>query len=163
MHAMADSCSDYMQPANIQRVSAAKSLMNVVQAGGRAQTVQHGAFRFDTGPSLLLFPDTYRQVQLASYLPTLVAIPLRSTCDQASFCLQQTAADQRLPVPTISPVLQAFEALGTQIEEHVELVQVGPAAYRVHFEGGSHLDLLNDVSDMQRQLEAEEPGAGGHC
>lgn len=32
-----------------------------LQAGGRAQTVQHGAFRFDTGPSLLLFPDTYRQ------------------------------------------------------------------------------------------------------
>ena len=35
---------------------------NVLQAGGRAQTVQHGQFRFDTGPSLLLFPDTYRQV-----------------------------------------------------------------------------------------------------
>jgi hypothetical protein len=42
-------------------------------------------------------------------------------------------------------------------------VQVGPAAYRVHFEGGSHLDLLNKVGDMQRQLEAAEPGAGGHC
>lgn len=36
---------------------------DVLQAGGRAQTVQHGQFRFDTGPSLLLFPDTYRQVR----------------------------------------------------------------------------------------------------
>ncbi len=36
---------------------------DVLQAGGRAQTVRHGEFRFDTGPSLLLFPDTYRQVR----------------------------------------------------------------------------------------------------
>ena len=66
-------------------------------------------------------------------------------------------------LPLLRGLLQAFEALGTQIEEHVELVQVGPAAYRVHFEGGSHLDLLNEVGDMQRQLDAAEPGAGGHC
>jgi len=56
--------------------------------------------------------------------------------------------------------LQAFEALGSRIEDHVELVQVDPAAYRVHFENGGHLDLLNDVDAMQRQMEAVEPGAG---
>jgi hypothetical protein len=41
---------------------------DVLQAGGRAQTVQHGQFRFDTGPSLLLFPDTYRQDLAASLM-----------------------------------------------------------------------------------------------
>lgn len=61
----------------------------------------------------------------------------------------------------IGIVRQAFEALGTRIEDHVQLVQVGPAAYRVHFEGGGALDLLNDVGDMQRQLESVEAGAGG--
>lgn len=56
--------------------------------------------------------------------------------------------------------LQAFEALGSRIEDHVELVQIDPAAYRVHFENGGHLDLLNNVDAMQRQMEAVEPGAG---
>lgn len=32
-----------------------------VQVGGRCQSVQLGEYRFDTGPSLLLFPETYRQ------------------------------------------------------------------------------------------------------
>ena len=64
-------------------------------------------------------------------------------------------------IAILSTAPQAFEALGTRIEEHVELVQVGPAAYRVHFEGAGHLDLLNDVGAMRRQLEAAEPGAGG--
>ena len=38
------------------------------QLGGRCQSVQMGpdkAYRFDTGPSLLLFPQTYRQTYLA--------------------------------------------------------------------------------------------------
>lgn len=42
----------------------------------------------------------------------------------------------------------------------MRLVQVDPAAYRVHFENGGHLDLLNDVDAMQRQFESVEPGAG---
>lgn len=32
------------------------------QVGGRAQSVELGGCRFDTGPSLLLFPDKYREV-----------------------------------------------------------------------------------------------------
>lgn len=91
------------------------------QAGGRAASNTFNDCRFDTGPSLLLFPEVYRQ---------------------------------------------AFEALGSQLDDSVQLQQVGPAAYRVHCEGTaagapwSHLDLLNDESAMSAQLEAEEAGAG---
>ncbi len=38
------------------------------QLGGRCQSVQMGpdkAYRFDTGPSLMLFPQTYRQTYQA--------------------------------------------------------------------------------------------------
>lgn len=47
----------------------------------------------------------------------------------------------------------------------MELRRVGPAAYRVHFEGDaarpcSQLDLLNDEAAMAAQLESAEPGAG---
>lgn len=31
------------------------------RVGGRLQSVSRSGYRFDTGPSLLLFPDTYRQ------------------------------------------------------------------------------------------------------
>lgn len=34
----------------------------IPQVGGRAQSVVAGGCRFDTGPSLLLFPDKYREV-----------------------------------------------------------------------------------------------------
>lgn len=65
-------------------------------------------------------------------------------------------------------MLQAFKALGENLHEHVDLRRVGPAAYRVHFEGSddeafSHLDLLNDVVAMRAQLDTVEPGAGGRC
>ena len=47
----------------------------------------------------------------------------------------------------------------------MELRRVGPAAYRVHFEGDagrpcSQLDLLNDEAAMAAQLERAELGAG---
>lgn len=56
--------------------------------------------------------------------------------------------------------LQAFEALGSSLEEHVTIQQVDPAAYRVFFGDGSSLDLLNDHAAMAQQLEEVEPGAG---
>jgi hypothetical protein len=43
-----------------------------LQVGGRAQSLWAGpdsAFRFDTGPSLLLFPDKYREVRYTSQAP----------------------------------------------------------------------------------------------
>ena len=57
--------------------------------------------------------------------------------------------------------MQAFQALGTTLEEHVQVQQVQEAAYRVFFaEDCSSLDLLYDEAAMATQLEAIEPGAG---
>lgn len=77
-------------------------------------------FRFDTGPSLLLFPDVYRD---------------------------------------------SFAALGTTLQQHVDVRKIQPAAYRVHFApsgaaAGGSLDLLYDVQAMADQLEEVEAGAG---
>lgn len=58
---------------------------------------------------------------------------------------------------------QAFRALGTSLEQHVEIRRVEPAAYRVWFGDGSHLDLLNNHDAMAQQLEGVEAGAGGCC
>ena len=56
---------------------------------------------------------------------------------------------------------QAFEALGSTLEEHVQLLRVEPAAYRVFFAAnGGWLDLLSDVPRMMAQLEGVESGAG---
>jgi phytoene desaturase (3,4-didehydrolycopene-forming) len=105
------------------------------QLGGRCTSyVDDKGFRFDTGPSLLLFPDVYRD---------------------------------------------SFAALGTTLQQHVDVRKIQPAAYRVHFapataaaEGkqqkqgaaagrrASSLDLLYDVEAMADQLEQVEAGAG---
>eukprot|EP00897_Mesotaenium_endlicherianum_P000927 jgi/Mesen1/10835/ME000093S10359 len=96
------------------------------EVGGRVQSVvDEAGTRFDTGPSLLLMPQKYRE---------------------------------------------AFAALGEDLDEHVQLARVEPAAYRVFFsdaaqpEGGRvqmHLDLLYDVEAMCRQLEAGSASAAG--
>lgn len=46
------------------------------------------------------------------------------------------------------------------MEDHVQIQRVEPAAYRVFYEGGAHLDLLYDVPGMMEQLEGIEIGAG---
>ena len=57
--------------------------------------------------------------------------------------------------------VQAFQALGTTLEEHVHIQQVQEAAYRVFFaEDCSSLDLLYDETAMATQLDTIEPGAG---
>ena len=48
---------------------------------------------------------------------------------------------------------EAFRALGTRVEDHLDLVQVSPT-YRVHFQDGESLDLSGDLVAMERQLEA---------
>jgi phytoene dehydrogenase-like protein len=93
--------------------------------GGRCHTVSFEGCRFDTGPSLLLLPQVYRDT---------------------------------------------FSWLQSDIEEHVQLARVEPAAYRVWFADGyghqgsetqgSTLDMFYDVQRMVQQLEEVEPGAG---
>lgn len=88
------------------------------RVGGRMQSLNpDGApeYRYDTGPSLLLFPQKYKE---------------------------------------------AFEALGGDIEDHVEVRRVDPA-YRAHYGDGTSVDLLYDVEKMRAQVEELEPGAGG--
>lgn len=64
-------------------------------------------------------------------------------------------------VPTPRRYREAFEALGTSLEDQgIQLDRVGPAAYRVFFGDGTRLDLLNDEAAMAAQLEGVEPGAG---
>ena len=38
--------------------------LSILQVGGRCQSVQRGRYRFDTGPSLMLFINTYRKVRV---------------------------------------------------------------------------------------------------
>eukprot|EP00899_Mesostigma_viride_P004237 jgi/Mesvir1/13814/Mv15968-RA.1 len=55
---------------------------------------------------------------------------------------------------------EGFEALGEDLDDHVALKRVMPAAYRVFFGDSSHLDLTADVGRMCQQLEEVEAGAG---
>ena len=82
--------------------------------GGRMQSIHMKDWRFDIGPSLLLFPQKY---------------------------------------------LETFQELGIDLAD-IPLKQVLPAAYRVFFADGEQIDLLHDVKEMKKQLEAKEPGAG---
>lgn len=56
--------------------------------------------------------------------------------------------------------MQTFAALGEDIKDWVDIVEVKDAAYRVHFADASHADLLYDVRTMCRQLDEMESGAG---
>jgi phytoene desaturase len=56
--------------------------------------------------------------------------------------------------------VETYEALGERMEEHLDLRRIDPT-YQVYFEDGVQLALTADINDMQRQLEAIEPGAFG--
>jgi phytoene desaturase len=53
---------------------------------------------------------------------------------------------------------RAFEMLGENIHEHIELERVDPT-YHIHFEDDSTLLLTSDLEAMRGQLEAIEPGS----
>lgn len=55
---------------------------------------------------------------------------------------------------------ETYAALGERMEEHLELRRIDPT-YQVAFEDGVRLALTADINEMQRQLEAVEPGAFG--
>jgi len=87
--------------------------------GGRMQSYnppEAPEYRFDTGPSLLLFPEKY---------------------------------------------MEAFEALGEKMEDHVQITRVEPSAYRAHYGDGTSFDLIYDMEKMRKQVDDIEPGAGG--
>jgi phytoene desaturase len=55
---------------------------------------------------------------------------------------------------------QTYAALGAAMAEQLDLRRVDPT-YRIRFEDGTDLTLTGDLNEMQRQLEAIEPGAFG--
>ena len=55
---------------------------------------------------------------------------------------------------------QSFADLGERMEDHLDLRRIDPT-YRVHFDDGSSLALTSDLSAIQAQLEAIEPGSFG--
>lgn len=85
------------------------------RAGGRMTSAETPkGYRFDTGPSLLLFPDKYRE---------------------------------------------AFEALGRDIKDYVDIVRVCPP-YRIHYgEDHTSVDLSYDCEEMRATCESIEPGS----
>jgi phytoene desaturase len=51
-----------------------------------------------------------------------------------------------------------YAALGERMEDHLDLRRIDPT-YQFHFDDGRHLALTADLKEMQRQLEAIEPGS----
>jgi phytoene desaturase len=55
---------------------------------------------------------------------------------------------------------ETYAALGQRMEDHLELRRVDPT-YRIHYAGGTTLSLTSDLTRMEQQLEALEPGSFG--
>lgn len=104
----------------------------VLQVGGRCQSNYVNGYRFDTGPSLLLFPNTYKEV--FSWL---------------GYDLAEHVQIAKVP----EAAYRVFFANGATEGSTSSTKTAGPSS--------SYLDLLYDVQAMIEQLEQEEPGAGG--
>src|SRR3990172_2871962 len=55
---------------------------------------------------------------------------------------------------------ETYAALGERMDDHLDLRRIDPT-YRLRFEDGTQLALTNNLSAMQPQLEAIEPGSFG--
>ena len=55
---------------------------------------------------------------------------------------------------------ETFTALGERMEDYLDLRRVDPT-YHLHFRDGSRMQLTSDLSAMQAQMEAIEPGSFG--
>lgn len=53
---------------------------------------------------------------------------------------------------------KTFADLGERLEDHLDLHRIDPT-YKIHFADGTYLALTSDLSSMQAQLEAIEPGS----
>ncbi len=67
------------------------------------------------------------------------------------------------PTLFVMPLLYEaeFRALGTSMQEQLDLQRVDPT-YHLVFDDGSQLALTSDMGSMQQQLEAIEPGSFEH-
>ena len=55
---------------------------------------------------------------------------------------------------------QTYAALGERMEDHLDLRRIDPT-YRVHFGDGTDIALTGDLTALEPQLEAMEPGSFG--
>ncbi len=55
---------------------------------------------------------------------------------------------------------QTYAALGERMEDHLDLRRIDPT-YRIHFADDTMLDLTSDLTALQAQVEAIEPGSFG--
>jgi phytoene desaturase len=55
---------------------------------------------------------------------------------------------------------ETYAALGERMDDHLDLRRIDPT-YRIRFEDGTQLALTNNLTAMQPQLEAIEPGSFG--
>jgi phytoene desaturase len=55
---------------------------------------------------------------------------------------------------------ETYTALGENMEDHLDLRRIDPT-YRIRFEDRTELALTSDLNEMERQLEAIEPGSFG--
>jgi phytoene dehydrogenase-like protein len=119
----------------------------VHQVGGRCQSVWQDGYRFDTGPSLLLFPDEYRKTfeWLGSRLEDHVQLQKIEPAAYRVFFADGYSSHSN------DSSSSSFESSSTGSSSSSS--------------SGSYLDLLYDVNAMVQQLEQLQQGAGGslHC
>lgn len=106
-------------------------------------------FRFDKGPSLLLYPDLYAETfaelgrDIHDCIRCVWLSPARSEAWQATFASQYRLGWRVRPTAAC------------------RVAKVQERCYRVHFGDGTALDMLYDVQAMVSQLNHVEPGCGG--
>jgi phytoene dehydrogenase-like protein len=120
-------------------------------------------YRFDTGPSLLLFPDEYRKTfeWLGSSLEEHVQL---AKIEPAAY--RVFFADAYSSNNSSSPSTSSSSGSGRSSSSSSSSSSSGGNASSSSGsssnEGGSYLDLLYDVNAMVQQLERLQEGAGEH-
>ena len=128
------------------------------RVGGRCQSVARGGYRWDTGPSLLLFPDTYRRA--------FEAVGARLE-DHVDVRRVEPAAYRVFFSP---PAAGGGGGSGSSGSSSTSGASSGSSGSSTSGSGEStsassgggftSLDLLYDAQRMVQQLEAVEAGAG---
>lgn len=145
-----------------------------MQVGGRCASVHVDGYRFDTGPSLLLFPDTYRST-LASLGTTLEQHVALRRVEPAAYRVffagtsGDNAAASSMKQSDVYPSSMLSDA--DQHSSRTSSTSTSSRSSRHSHQDStpaslhSSLDLLYDVQAMVNQLEQVEQGAGksGSC
>ncbi|GBF88243.1 phytoene dehydrogenase [Raphidocelis subcapitata] len=139
--------------------------------GGRCQSVQREGYRWDTGPSLLLFPDVYRSafeklgsrledhVELRRVEPAAYRVFFGPSSSGGSGSSSSSSGGGTGNGGGGSGSGSGSGSSSSSGASDSGAGAGGSAAFRAGG-GFSHLDLAYDVQVMSQQLERMEPGAG---